>query len=46
MNNTILTELFVFDGGLVQHHIPDEEVKMTEDDKRRRGSRAAVVLLN
>lgn len=46
MNNTILTELFAFDGGPAQHHAPDEEVKMAEDDERRRGSRPAVVLLN
>ena len=32
--------------GLAQHQAPDKEVEMTEDDERRRGSRAAVVLLN
>lgn len=35
-----------YDGGPAQHHLPDEEIKMAEDDERRRGSRAAVVLLN
>lgn len=46
INNLILTKLFVNDRGPAEHHSPDEEVKMAEDDKWRRCSRAAVVLLN
>lgn len=44
INNAVLTELLAYDGWLAQQHFPDEEVKMAEDDKRRRGNWAAVVL--
>lgn len=46
INESMLTKLLAYDGGPAQHHVPDEEVKMAEDDERRRGSRAAVVLLD
>ena len=46
MKDSVLTELFANDGGLAEHHSPHEEVDMTEDDERRRGSRPTVVLLN
>lgn len=32
--------------GPAQHHTPDEDVKVAEDDERRGRSRAAVILLN
>lgn len=32
--------------GSAQHQEPDEDVKVAEDDERRRSSRATVVLLN
>lgn len=46
IKNSLLTELLAFGEWPAQHHVPDEEIKMAEDDKRRRSSWAAVVLLN
>lgn len=46
MNGSALTELFGLIGGSAQHHVPYEEINMAEDDQRRRGSWAAVVLLD
>ena len=42
----MLTELCGSDGRPAQHHVPNEEVQMAEDDERGRGSGAAVVLLD
>lgn len=41
-----LTELSRWDRSLEQHHFSDEEVEMTEDDERRWGSWAAIVLFD
>lgn len=46
INKSILTRLLTYDGGLDWKHVANKEVKMAEDDERRRGGWAAVVLLD